>query len=91
MAMRRWIPIVLGVLLVLVLGITALTGSCAYMVHKQVQVGQSASVGDYEREAAAVMTRFEGVPPLIWRAPPARPSRARRSPRDRSAAAPSPT
>jgi hypothetical protein len=65
MATRRWIPIVLGVLLVLFLGMAALIGSCAYMVHKQVQVREAASLGDYEREAAAIMTRFKGVPPLI--------------------------
>jgi hypothetical protein len=69
MAIRRWLAVVLGVLLVLVLGIIALAGSCAYLVHKQVQVRQSASVSDYEREAAEIMKRFEGVPPLVVQGP----------------------
>jgi hypothetical protein len=69
MAIRRWLAVLLGVLLVLVLGIIALAGSCAYLVHKQVQVRQSASVEDYEREAAAIMKRFEGVPPLVVEGP----------------------
>jgi hypothetical protein len=69
MALSRWLSIVLGVLLVLVLGIVALAGSCAYMVHKQVQVRQAASVQDYEREAAAIRGRFEGVPPLVVQGP----------------------
>lgn len=65
MATRRWIPIVLGVLFALVLAIAALAGSCAYLVRKQVQVRESASVTDYEREAASILKRFEGVPPLV--------------------------
>ena len=87
MALRRWLSVVLGVVLVLVLGIVALAGSCAYMVHKQVQVRQSASVDDYEREAAAILKRFEGVPPLVVQGPSGPPSRARPSPRARSVAA----
>ena len=69
MAVPRWLSVVLGLLLVLVLGIVALAGSCAYMVHKQVQVRQAASVGDYDREAAAILKRFEGVPPLVVEGP----------------------
>jgi len=69
MAIRRWLAVVLGVLLVLVLGMIALAGSCAYLVHKQVQVRQSASVGDYEREANEILKRFEGVPPLVVQGP----------------------
>jgi hypothetical protein len=69
MAIRRWLAVVLGVLLVLVLGMIALAGSCAYLVHKQVQVRQAASVGDYEREASEVLGRFEGVPPLVVEGP----------------------
>jgi hypothetical protein len=65
MATRRWIPVVLGVLFVLVLGMAALVGSCAYLVHQQVQVRESSSLAEYEREAATVMKRFEHVPPLI--------------------------
>lgn len=65
MAMRRWVPIVLGVLVTLVVGMIALVGSCAYLVRKQVQVTQAAAAGDYEREAAAVLKRFPGVPPLV--------------------------
>lgn len=65
MASRRWIPIVLGVLLVLFVGMAALIGSCAYMVRKQVHVKESVSIDDYEREVAAILRRFEGVPPLI--------------------------
>lgn len=65
MAKRRWLPIVLGVLLVLVVGMAALIGSCAYMVRQQVQVRESASLSDYEREAEAILERFKGVPPLI--------------------------
>ena len=65
MATRRWIPVVLGVLLVLVVGMAALVGSCAYLVRQQVQVRESASSVDYEREVAQVMKRFDGVPPLI--------------------------
>jgi hypothetical protein len=69
MAMRRWVPIVLGVLAVFVLAIVALAGSCAYMVHKQVQVRVSASAADYEREAASILKRFEGVPALVVEGP----------------------
>lgn len=69
MARRRWIPIVLGVLLALVLALVALAGSCAYMVRKQVQVRESATIGDYEREAAAVLERFDGVPALVMDGP----------------------
>lgn len=69
MAIRRWLAVVLGVLLVLVLGMIVLAGSCAYLVHKQVQVRQSASVGDYEREANEILKRFEGVPPLVVQGP----------------------
>jgi hypothetical protein len=65
MAMRRWVPIVLGVVATLVLGMIALAGSCAYLVHKQVQVTQAASASDYDREAAAILARFPGVPPLV--------------------------
>jgi hypothetical protein len=65
MAKRRWLPIVLGVVLLLFVGMAALIGSCAYMVRQQVQVRQSASLADYEREAAAILERFKGVPPLI--------------------------
>ena len=65
MAVRRWIPIVLGLLAALVLGMVVLAGSCAYLVRKQVQVTQAASVGDYDREAAAILGRFPGVPPLV--------------------------
>lgn len=59
----------LGVLLVLFVGMAALIGSCAYMVRKQVQVRESASLSDYEREAAQVMQRFTGVQPLIENGP----------------------
>jgi hypothetical protein len=69
MAIRRWLAVLLGVLFVLVLGMMALAGSCAYMVRKQVQVREAASVGDYEREAAAILERFEGVPPLVVHGP----------------------
>lgn len=69
MAIRRWLAVLLGVLFVLVLGMMALAGSCAYMVRKQVQVREAASVGDYEREAAAILERFEGVPPLVVQGP----------------------
>lgn len=55
----------LGVVLVLFVGMAALVGSCAYLVKRQVQVRQSASIGDYEREASVILKRFEGVPPLI--------------------------
>jgi hypothetical protein len=65
MATRRWIPIVLGVLLVLVVGMAALVGSCAYLVRRQVQVREASSVSDYEREASTILKRFEGVPPLV--------------------------
>ena len=63
MAIRRWLSVVLGVLLVLVLGMVALAGSCAYLVRKQVQVREAASIGDYEREATAILKRFDGRPP----------------------------
>lgn len=65
MATRRWIPIALGVLLVLFVGMAALVGSCAYLVRQQVQVRESSSLGDYDREAATILKRFEGVAPLI--------------------------
>jgi hypothetical protein len=65
MATRRWIPIVLGVLLILAVGMAGVIGSCAYLVRQQVQVREQSSVGDYEREAARVLGRFDGVPPLV--------------------------
>ena len=65
MASRRWLPIVLGILLVLLVGIGGLIGSCAYLVRQQVHVRERSSVADYDREAAAVLRRFEGVPPLV--------------------------
>jgi hypothetical protein len=65
MASRRWLPIVLGIALVLCVGVVGLVGSCAYLVHNQVQVRERSSAGDYEREAAAVLGRFDGVPPLV--------------------------
>jgi hypothetical protein len=64
-AVRRWLPIVLGVLLVLVLGIGGLIGSCAYMVRRQVQVTARTSVAEYDREANAILRRFPGVPVLV--------------------------
>ena len=65
MASRRWLLIVLGVVLVLFLGMAALAGSCAYLVRQQVQVKEQSSAAEYEREAAAVLARFEGVPTLV--------------------------
>ena len=69
MAIRRWLSVVLGVLLLLVLGMVALAGSCAYLVRKQVQVREAASIGDFEQEANAILKRFEGVPPLVVQGP----------------------
>ena len=69
MATRRWIPFVLGALFALVLAIAALAGSCAYMMRKQVQVRETASAGDFDREAAAILERFEGVPTLVLDGP----------------------
>ena len=65
MAIRRWVPIVLGVVVLLVIAMGALVGSCAYMVRKQVDVRQSASPADYDRAAADVRARFTGVPTLV--------------------------
>ena len=65
MASRRWIPIALGCLLVCLAGLGALVGSCAYLVRQQVRVQVLSSEQDYEREAAAVLARFEGVPALV--------------------------
>lgn len=65
MAVRRWVPIVLGVLAVLVLGIIALAGSCAYAVRQQVAVTSAASVGDFEREAEGILKRFPGRSPIV--------------------------
>ncbi len=65
MATRRWLPIVIGVLLVLLAGMGALVGSCAYLIRQQVRVDQSSSIDDYEREASRILQRFEGVTPLI--------------------------
>lgn len=89
MAPRRWIPIVLGVLLVLVVAVGGLIGSCVYLFRQQVQVRERSSVADYEREAAAVLKRFEGVPPLVEDGP-AGPEISRKavSARQRRAAAP---
>ena len=69
MAVRRWLPIVLGMLMVLVLGIIALAGSCAYVVRQQVAVTSAASVNDYEREAAVILKRFAGVAPIVVSGP----------------------
>lgn len=65
MARRRWVVIVLGVLLTLFVGMAAVVGSCALMIRRQVQVTAVTSVAEYEREAAAILARFDGVPPLI--------------------------
>ena len=65
MALRRWLPIVLGVLLVLVLALGGLVGGCAYLVRRQVQVTGQASVAEYDREAEAILKRFAGVPVLV--------------------------
>jgi len=64
-ARRRWLPIVLGVLLVLLVGVGGLVGSCAYLVRRQVQVTPRSSAAEYEREAAAILERFPGVPVLV--------------------------
>src|SRR6187402_14696 len=69
MAIKRWLSVVLGVLLLLVLGMVALAGSCAYLVRKQVQVREAASIGDYEQEATAILKRFDGIPPLVVQGP----------------------
>ena len=65
MASRRWIPIALGCLLVCLAGLAALVGSCAYLVRQQVHVQERSTEADYEREAAAVLARFDGVPALV--------------------------
>ncbi len=65
MTSRRWVPIVVGIVLVLLVGLAGLVGSCAYLVRRQVQVREQSSARDYEREAADVLRRFEGVPPLV--------------------------
>ena len=63
--MRRWLPIVLGVLFVLVLGVGGLIGSCAYLVRRQVQVTPRTSLAEYDRETNAILKRFPGVPVLV--------------------------
>lgn len=65
MATRRWVQVLLGVLLVITLGVIALAASCAYLVRKQVQVTDSSSAAEFDREAAAVLARFKGVPALV--------------------------
>lgn len=65
MAMQRWVKVLLGVVLVFTLGVIALAGSCAWMVRKQVRVTQVTSSADFDREAAAVIDRFKGVPALL--------------------------
>ncbi|WP_396625147.1 hypothetical protein [Luteitalea sp.] len=65
MATRRWLQVLLGVLLLITLAVVALAASCAYLVKKQVDVRQVASPADFDREARAVLDRFKGVPALI--------------------------
>ncbi len=65
MAKRRWVTCLVGVLLLLVAGVVALAGSCAYIVRQQVQVTPASSLADFEREAAGILERFKDVPPLI--------------------------
>lgn len=65
MAVRRWLPIVLGALLVLVLILGGLVGSCAYLVRRQVRVMSQSSLGEYDREARGILRRFPGVPILV--------------------------
>ena len=65
MASRRWLHVLVGVVLVLGIGTAGLVGSCAYLFRKQVHVQEQSSASDYEREAAAVLSRFDGVPPLV--------------------------
>lgn len=65
MAQRRWVQVVLGVLLLATIAVVALAASCAYLVRKQVDVRQSVSPADFDREAGAVLDRFKGVPALI--------------------------
>jgi hypothetical protein len=42
MATRRWLQVLLGVLLLITLAVVALAASCAYLVKKQVDVRQVA-------------------------------------------------
>lgn len=65
MATRRWLQVLLGVLLLITLAVVALAASCAYLVKKQVDVRQVASPADFDREARVVLDRFKGVPALI--------------------------
>lgn len=65
MSPRRWIIVAAGVLLVLLIGLGVLVGSCIYMVRQQVEVREGATVDEYEHQAADVMRRFDGVPALV--------------------------
>lgn len=65
MAVPRWIPVAFGCLLVAGLCIVGAAGSCAYLVRQQVKVAEESTLADFEREAAAVMHRFEGIPVLV--------------------------
>ncbi|BCS35720.1 hypothetical protein TBR22_A49540 [Luteitalea sp. TBR-22] len=65
MATRRWVQVVLAVLLVLTLGVIVLAGSCAYLVRQQVRVTDASSPAEFDREVDAVLRRFRGVPALV--------------------------
>ena len=65
MSTRRWVQVALAVLLVITIGVIALAGSCAYLVRQQVRVTDASTTADFEREAAAVLQRFKGVPALV--------------------------
>ena len=69
MALRRWLPILLGVLLVLVLVLGGLAGGCAYLVRRQVQVTAGSTAAEYDREAERILERFRGVPVLVEEGP----------------------
>lgn len=65
MASRRWLQVLIGLALVFLVGLAGLIGSCAYLMRQQVHVRHRSSAADYEREAAVVLERYKGVPPLV--------------------------
>ena len=52
-------------MLVGAVGLTALAAGCAVLVTRQVEVREGETVGAFERESAAVLTRLGDVPALI--------------------------
>lgn len=65
MTARHWLVAGGVVVLVLALGITVTVGGCFLLVKRQVDIRDGETAESFEREAADVLSRFGGAPPLV--------------------------